>query len=252
MKVSPIIVSSWFSQISYRKLTILIFSLIVIFSLIGFFPFLSLLLEPTSEPLNVFISNTTDSQATVSWITTKATKGVVLISEDGKFPVLPIFTNQLYKDDVEKRLKKQSFHTTHHVTITNLRSPKNYHIGIYQGLKRVYQGRFTTVALLDYLSSPIPVYGKVLSTNKTPIVGAIIYFRAKEGNLYSSVLSTTTNTQGRWIVDLANLRSQSLKEPFKITDKTYEEVVVEAGVRGRGKATTTFSQDNPWPDIILK
>lgn len=204
------------------------------------------LIEPSGPPQNVLISNVTDHQVTITWTTQKPTKGALLVSDNGKFPILPIFT-KVFKDDGEKLLGKMNFYPTHKVTIDNLEPNKSYQFRIYQGWKKKYQGNFTTGPALSSINTPNPVYGRVISQDKKPVIGALVYFSASG----SSLLSTLTNNEGRWSMDLANLRSRDLKNPFKIASSSAEMVIVDNS-KTRVKATTTTKQDNPWPDIILK
>lgn len=211
------------------------------------------LIEPSSNPQNIMVTNLTEHQATVSWTTAKPTKGLIVISEDGKFPLLPNFAKKTYKDDGEKNLKRQRFYTTHHITIGDLAPDKTYQYLIYQGWKKKVRGSFTTGPVLTSLAPPSPVYGKVLSADrKTPLIGAIIYFQTDTGKEKSALLSTLSNSEGRWSLDLGNLRSKNLKSSVNLASKSAELVVVEAGSHGKGRAVTLLGKDKPWPDIILK
>lgn len=227
--------SSFFGALKYFIFLILI--LLGIYYIFLFF----FIIEPSSQPQNVFISNITNGQATISYTTKTPTKGTVLISKDGKFPALPLFVNPT-KDDGEKNLKKSGFYTTHHITLTNLESKTIYKFRIYQRLRKVYDGQFKTNTVSSSLSSPEPVYGKVLTVDKKPIIGAIVYLQVENEASKSALLSTLTNNEGGWSIDLANL---------SLDDYTKEMVVVEAAELGRGKAYTTPGKDRPWPDILI-
>ncbi len=231
------------------KRLFLILGLIVLSLL--FLAYLLKLIEPSSDPQNILVSNITDRQATVSWTTTKATRGIVILSEDGNFPLLPIFT-KTYKDDGEKKLSRQRFYTTHHVTAGGLNPNKRYKFLIYQGWKKMIRGEFATGPILSAISAPNPVYGRVISSKKTPLVGALIYLQAETDRKKSAVLSTITNAEGRWNLDLGNLRTGDLKLSYKIATSSVEMVLAEGANQGRGKAFTKSGKDQPWPDIIIK
>lgn len=235
--------------LNLRQLIYIPLSLIFFFAI---FYYLTRLIEPTSPIQNLFVTNISDQQVSLTWITQKPTKGEVVISEDGKFPLLPILGKKTYKDDGEKNLNRTGFYTTHQITINELTPNKTYQYLIYQGWKKVYQGSFKTAPTLSSLSAPNPVYGRVLSSDKkSPAVGAIVYLQAKTGKNSSALLSTLTNIEGRWSVDLGNLRTKDLKLNFKVSSSSAEQVVVESGTKGKFKATTAFGKDKPWPDIIL-
>jgi len=157
----------------------------------------------------------------------------------------------LQKDDGDKSLPRPGFYTTHHVTLENLKSGKTYTFAIYQGIGKKYIGRLTTAQALSSLPSPNPVYGRVLDKNKKPIVGAMVYLRAKNGSKSSTLLSALTNLSGRWSLDLGNLRTEDFKSAFPTSASTVEEILIYAGTKGTGKATTSPGKDKPWPDLIV-
>ncbi len=104
--------------------------------------------EPYSPPKNVLISNITDHQATVSWTTDKATRGEVVVV-------------------VEKDKRGKSYlHTFHLVTIGNIEPKKEYQFKIYQGMRKVYEGRLQTGSQLASISMPNPIYGRVVEEDK--------------------------------------------------------------------------------------
>lgn len=212
------------------------------------------LIEPAATPQNIFFTNLTDHQATITWTTAKPTRSLIIASKDGKFPLLPlaIFGQAMSKDDGEKLLSKQGFYTTHHVTVEKLDPNTTYYFRIYQGLKNIYQGKFTTGPTLTTLTAPNPIYGRVLTSDKKPAAGALVYFQEKQESSPSALLSTLTNQQGRWSLDLGNLRSANLKTSFPAKAKNIKEIVVEAGSKGKVKFATTSAQLNPAPDILLK
>ncbi|MDO8638165.1 MAG: fibronectin type III domain-containing protein [Candidatus Daviesbacteria bacterium] len=206
------------------------------------------LIEPSSPVLNLLTTNITDHQVSISWTTDKPTKGLIVISENGKFPLLPTFAKITYKDDGEKNLKREGFYTTHHITVGKLDPNKTYQYLIYQGWKKMVGGSFMTGSALSSISAPDPVYGRVLGADKkTGVIGALVYFQASS----SAVLSTLTNTQGGWSVDLGNLRTRDLKMIYPLASESGELLVVETG-KGKFKAETTMGKDKPWPDIIVK
>lgn len=214
--------------------------LIVLSVLIILIPVISFFLEPTSPPQNILISNITDHQATISWITEKPTKGKILLNKN------------FWLDDWDKINKNEHLYTSHHVTVKNLEADKVYQFKIYQGLRGKVEGKFKTTKSLDTLSYPNSVYGKVILENEKPAVGVIVYLRLVTPTEKSAVLSTLTNKEGRWSLDLANIRSEGKLAPMNIPLKSTEQIIVEGGVQGRVKAQTEYGKDKPWPTVILK
>lgn len=230
-----------------------IFWIFLVFIAVIAFLFYSLkLIEPSSSPKNILFSNITDHQVTVTWVTDKPTRSKIYLSKDGKFPLLPFLSKDLYKDDGEKTLNKTNFYSTHKITVGDLEPNKTYEFRIYQDWKRIYQGTLRTGSTLNSINTPNPVYGRVLlSDKKTPAVGALVYLQVVQGATSSAMLSAMTNSDGRWSLDLGNLRSKDLKSPFKTASSSAEMIVVEIA-KGRFKAETKPGKDEPWSDIILK
>lgn len=212
---------------------------------------LTKLLEPSSPVLNLTLSNQTDHKVSISWVTQKPTKGEVLISKDKNFPGVSIFTPK-HKDDGEDALRKSYLYTTHHVTLRDLEAKQNYYFRIYQGLKKVYEGSFTTGSVLGSLPAPDPVYGRIIGVDKKPLIGALVYLQVWDTKGKSSILSTLTNKAGRWSLDLGNLRTKSLDLMYSVSSSSSEKLIVSAGAKGRASAESTKNKDKPWPDIVLK
>lgn len=225
----------------HKKLLIFIPILLILLPLLTIL-FLYIV-EPFSQPERVYITNVSDHQATISWVTNKATKGEVLLSS----------ASTSYKDDGEKKLKTTDFYTTHYVTLPDLEPETKYQFQIYQGMKKAYQGEFVTGPTLSSLSTPDPVYGKVVLANgKVPITGALVYLTVKNKDNLAATLSTLTNKAGGWSIDLANLRTINLKNRFPVATNSSELLIVEAPGLTQQKLTSKPSQDKPWPDIVLR
>lgn len=221
----------------------------------GIFGYLTIsyLIEPVSSPQNVFVSNITDGQAVISYTTSKSTRGTVIASSKGKFPFLPILATNLAKDDGEANLTTIGFYKTHHITVGKLLKEQSYQYRIYQGWHQVYQGSFKTGAVLPILNTPDPIFGRVVTkNNKTGVAGAIVYLQAGKEASPSSVVSTLTNQDGGWTIDLANLRTGDLKNAFQAADDTVKEILVDAGDQGRVKTQAQSLTGQAWPEIILK
>lgn len=232
-----------------RKSWTLIISFFVLIGLIVLID-LVIFIEPSAKPVNVLISNVTDRQATVSWTSGKATRSIILISDNNQFPLAIIFAKKA--DKYEESAVQQGFYTIHSITLTDLKPNTSYNYRIYQGFKAAYQDSFQTGPTLDIILTPHPVYGKIKEVGKNPVVGAIIYLQlvSPEGTK-SALLSTLSNQEGGWTIDLANARSANLQTPFPFDEKITEEITVERAT-GRVKESTSSGKDQPWPDVILR
>lgn len=79
----------------------------------------------------------------------------------------------------------------------------------------------------------------------------LIYLQAQNEGTKSATLSTLTNREGRWSLDLGNLRTSDLTKGFSINSKTEEVIIAQIDANNRFKAQTKSGFDQPWPDIIL-
>ncbi len=230
---------------------LIIFTVILV--LIGLFIYTLRLIEPTSGVKNLATTNITSDSVTLTWITDQPTKGAVVISASDNLPVLPFLAPITFRDDGEKSLYREGFYITHQVTITGLTPARTYNFRIFQGWKKAYQGKFSTAPVLSSLSLPDPVYGLVTEADqKTPIAGALVFLKAKKSTSTSNLLSALTNQEGRWQLDLSNLRTQDLKNSYQVSKNTLEEIVVDIG---NGKVTTiktTPDFDTPAPIVVIK
>lgn len=231
------------------KLKSILFGFVTLLAVSLFLFYLLKLVEPSITPLNVIVSNVSDHQVAISWVTTKPTKGEIVVSSDGKFPLLPVFASQVYRDDGEKSLKTTGLYLTHHITVGKLKPNKVYYFRIYQGLKRKYEGRFRTGSALTKLNPPNPVYGKIVKKDKkTPVVGALVYLWVSTEASNSAFLSTLTNNEGRWSMDLSNIRTTDFKSSFKLQRNSEEGMIIDSGAV-RVKAQTVLGKDKPWPNL---
>lgn len=238
-----------FKILKYFRFVFFIFlGVLIILTFIFLFSFI---FEPTSKPLNIILSNQSSHQATISWITKKPTRSTVFVTSSKNLPFLPFFI-KLEKDDGEKNLVKRGFYETHHVTTGSLLENTKYQFVIFQGLRKVSQGTFTTGPNASSINTPNPVYGKVLNADKkSPSVGSIVYIRVIDKKNRSSLLSTLTNVEGRWSIDLGNLRTKDLKNIFPISKDSIETAIIEAGSKGRFSIESKPGKDKPWIDVIL-
>lgn len=203
------------------------------------------------SPSAVLVTNLTDKGVSISWTTPILTKGLVVISEDGKFPVLPMFT-KTYEDDLSKNLKGDWSFRTHHVTINNLRPKTKYKFRVYRGIVfNVFEGEFQTGIALSSPSVPQLVYGKVLKASKEGLAGVLVYFQIQEGKVKSLIQSTLTNSSGGFTFDISSLRRQNLDSYFEASDSAQEIVIVNDGSNPPVSIKAEKGKDKPLNDIIL-
>lgn len=201
-------------------------------------------------PDNVFISNISEDQATISWVTKRPSESKVLLSTSDKFPILPFFS-RVYKDDKDNNNKK-GLYGIHHVTVKNLLPSRTYRFGIYLGFKKLRQVKFTTAQQpLEDKSSNI-VSGRVVLKDQTGLGGVNVYLRAQTASSSSSLLSTFTDVGGQWNLDLAKLRTSDLTLKFNVDEQVKQQLIIEAGSLGGYELSTKSASLRVWPTITGK
>lgn len=225
--------------------------IVVCIVVIGLFLFV----EPQSKVERLLISNISDTGASVSWVTASATKGAVRIVPDKqKFPLFEL-TADSHLDDRDAAGRREHFFTQHHVTLSDLAPNTTYTYRIYQGWRQVGEGRLRTGSSLSAPSAPNLVYGTVVKADKkTPQIGSLVYLRLhdEKQKKSSAVLSTVTNQQGRWSIDMSQLRTADGKKVFTYDADTVEQLIVSASQQKTVKANTKIGADKPWPVMIVK
>lgn len=164
--------------------------------------------EKTSAPLNVTVSNLSNSQATLTWYTEIPVKGSVLISESPNFPLNTFFSKNMHPNNRDQGLSRSSYQN-HFVTIDDLSENKKYYFRIYEGVYSQFQGSFTTGPSLEPTKLKWEVQGQVLQPDgKTPVSNEIVYYQLvnRQGN--SATLATLTDDQGFYQFNISGLRSR--------------------------------------------
>jgi hypothetical protein len=110
-------------------------------------------------------------------------------------------------------IEEEARYYTHHVTVTDLDPEKTYHIRV--GDKFVSLATdvdsVTTFQQLEQVEEPIPIFGRILSSDGSSSGDSIIYATfsngkdAKESILYSGV----TNEEGGWYLDGSYIRTDT-------------------------------------------
>lgn len=224
-----------------------VFVVIIVFVVLLTLVLLFLFIQPAVKNEKVFVSNISEKQATLSWVTkTPAAEWVLVTEQDNRFA-------RVFKDDKETFFLPVKASNLHYVTFANLDPNKTYKYKIYQNLKEVSSGTFATAPQSAGAKTIKIVSGQVLSADqKTPASGVIVYLQLLEGAQQSTLLSTVTDQQGKWQANILGAQTADLKNDFKIASKSAGLVVVESG---SGRFSTRFAVSNNTksvPDIILK
>jgi hypothetical protein len=209
--------------------------------------------SPPFFPQDVFISNLTPNSASVSWSTKVPVESIVLLSDSESFPFLPFLSKERFYDDKDKYFKEPNKYRLHHVTAGNLLPGTTYRFGIYVGLKRVRQVKFTTPQNSLDSKTPSIITGKVLHTDgQTQAAGLNVYYIVTSGDNSSTLLSTISDPDGIWLFDAAKFYTKDLSGSLKVQDNLNQIVTIDASPLGKYEISTTSASLKQWPTVTLK
>jgi len=202
--------------------------------------------EASLTPKQVRITNVTDTGFSVSWVTDKATTGVVKYGTE---------TNSLKNqvlDDRDQLSGDAGAFEVHHVTAKNLKSSTKYYFKLESGGKQFdNQGKLFEITTAQVLGSPPaadPVYGTILTPAGSPAEGVVVYISVAN----AAPLSALAKTNGNWALSLSTARAADLSSYLSYdTQATIVNILAQGGKLGTAPAITTTSNDSPVPDISL-
>lgn len=184
---------------------------------VGFLVFFAWLIS--SPARNVRISNITSNSLTLTWNTNKAVRGCVIN----------------YKLLVTCDLPGNRL-TTHFVIVKGLEPKTKYNFLIQNGLLFKVVGGETSEVSQKTPSAPNPAYGQVALADKITLVPFANVFVTVGGKL----LSTFSNTEGGFSLDLGDIRDQ---RAFLLE--------VDAGVKGSAKKPFYAGEYQPMGVITI-
>lgn len=266
---SRVLVMSFKTQIILRRIAkvILLFTGLGLLGYAGYLTYLSI----SFRPYNVRVTNVTDSSFSVSWVTDSPMKGVVYYKETDSVLPGPLgwvssesavddrdfakaqgkcvedFNSNAVEDmsddftvsgdnfDCENiEVKEYGKYYTHHVTLKNLDSEKEYFFKVGDGYlswgldssrqvvdedeyPTVTEFSMKTFSILDSVEEPNPAYGSVIGVVKEgenygedEDVDALVFARlvSFDTDSESTLLSSVTNSSGGWYVDKSMVRQE--------------------------------------------
>ncbi|OGG15032.1 hypothetical protein A2773_02100 [Candidatus Gottesmanbacteria bacterium RIFCSPHIGHO2_01_FULL_39_10] len=199
--------------------------------------------DTTLIPSNMHLTNISDSQFSVSWMTSTDTTGYIEYSSDkSKWEVA--FDDR----DVDGKAKNYS---VHHVNVKNLKENTPYYFRIISGGTRYdNEGKFFQQDTGPKLATSLslnPAYGVIYDENDKEVAGAIIYLTLGKG----LPLSTLIKDKGTWLIPLNNVRTQDLLSRPTLQEP---EVIQISVLHKDGKtsyATTDTNNASPVPSMNL-
>ncbi|MEW6607269.1 MAG: fibronectin type III domain-containing protein, partial [bacterium] len=199
----------------------------------------------------VRITNQTDAQFTVSWVTSQSTTGYI------KYGTNIADLNKIGDDD-----RGQSFSgQTHYVTVKGLEPEKIYYFDVVSG------GVVDNNSGNHYISQTGPsvlasgsdlVYGQVFKQGGAVLAkNSIVYLELKDNDgqdspLTSAIASALVQDNGYWMADLVNFRTLNLSAPFEYSPM--DDLVcifVQGANEGIGSEIVMTANDSPASPVEL-
>ncbi|MFH1863882.1 MAG: fibronectin type III domain-containing protein [bacterium] len=191
------------------------------------------------SPKDVRISNISDSSVTVSWITDKATTGVV------KYGSGESSANSIAKEETGAES------LTHMSKLTGLKTDTTYFFEIVSGGKNFdNNGVLWQIRTAPSIPDPkrnIIISGNILTPTGNPAKNAIVYI-----SVSGSLLSTLTSQNGSWLIPISYARTVNLSSYVDIDPSaTLLEITAQAGQSEIATAQIYPQSANPTPAMIL-
>lgn len=204
-----------------------------------------LLAGPSDEPLDVRITNISDSSFTVSYITDGPSAGTLNVGSN------PAQLNLLVLDDRDQLSQTISSRKTHIISVRNLDEDSTYFFSINSGSKNYLNNGSSysvkTGGLInDNPTGQIPISGKVLMPEGLAVSDGIVYVKIEGAQDLSGFLKN----DGTYTIPLNNLRSSSFNSYANLLESTQINIEIISENKS-ANAQVTLDQINPVPTMSL-
>ncbi|MEW6619556.1 MAG: hypothetical protein AB1422_09550 [bacterium] len=193
----------------------------------------------------IMVSNITDSQMTISWVSDEPEIGLIKYGETK--------TTQIAYDD----RGSNTVSTIHHITLVGLSPQTPYRCQVISGETVLKDFEITTGVSLIPTGNDL-VYGKVIDAEGNALDNeAIVYLKLQDNDNQgdedeSALYSVLANSGGYWYTNLVNFRTADLTKSFKYSAKgDFLLIQVEGGQLGGKVLKINTKDDTPAPDVVL-
>ena len=196
-----------------------------------------------SEPVNIRVSNTTDSLVSISWLTETATEGNVRYGLHGKAIENTSHDDRVLNTNLDK-------YTLHHVTIRGLDPESRYQFVVtaegqeYNNDGKPYEFETFVAATLSQLG---PATGEVKLANGESATGSIVFSQLDGATL----LSTLVGQDGSWVQPLNIAYDIASKQPVSEGEAKTLNLYVLSQDGKEAQVLTDTDHDFPAPAIII-
>ncbi len=207
-------------------------------------------LSSQNIPEKIIVSNVSEKQFTVSWVTQEATSGFI------KYGLEQTMLENVVLDDRDQRSGERGKFKTHFVTLKDLQPEKTYYFKIGSGLEaeeNVYDNNgqpYSIIAgpVLTTSQETRILSGRILTEDDKPALETIVYLAAAN----MAPLSTLTDNSGRWAIFLNKARTKDLTE-YTVFDVEASILKIEA-LNGEKDLEAVILTKNAFPaipDLVL-
>jgi len=226
-----------------------IVGILLVLSVIGIIAFFEWFEKsPTSAsgsivPVNIQLTNISDTSFSVVWVTGLPATGVVSVSSGKLAPMT-------YVDDRDTNGKLNRY-TTHMVTVRSLTPSTQYAFRLLSNGKSFTNNgspySISTASIIQSGTSGLePAYGIINDTKGSPLSDAIILLTLEQGQ----VLSTLTSASGSWLIPLSLARTLLLDRYIDGSERRTETIRVVWNDQEASAITDTLN-DSPVPTMVL-
>ncbi|MCA9385029.1 fibronectin type III domain-containing protein [Candidatus Dojkabacteria bacterium] len=234
-------------KIAFGVLGSLVFALLLFF-VISYFTGRSVSVS------NVKLTNVTSNGATVVWTTDKPVKGSVVVNDQEYYDDRNIEETDVgeYRYMLEKAVDRY----THSVTIRNLSPEASYDFSIkVNGVEKGVNGStFSTLPVVEAISSPEPVYGQIFMDDGSRVNDGVVVFQKSGINGEVSQYRSSVVADGTYSLDIQNLYNVERTELFSEMASDIE--IFDYFVRGEkgileASQTVGVDGDQPVADMYV-
>jgi len=201
--------------------------------------------SPSTEPINLTITNVSDTSAKVIWQTATATTGMVTLKTKSNTKI-----SAYDERDVAGKLIK---YTAHSVAVKNLQPNTTYDMNVLSDGKQfpakdkpAYTLQ-TGPTIMDTTSSGFePSYGMVKTNDGKPAGGGLLIVTLED----SQPISTLITGSGSWIIPLNFIRTKDLSRYVPAKSQMTETITIYYDTQITGGITDT-DNDAPVGDMTI-
>lgn len=196
---------------------------------------------PDSQPLNLTVTNITDTSFTIVFTTTALSEGVINIQN--------VQSNSIILDDRDKKNGASNKYYSHHITVPFLKEKTQYKFKLIVAGKEYSDPSYTVTTGGKIASSPPrqnPLFGKVLLPDSSPGSDTVILVSSPRSQLASAV----TDTKGEFILPTNSLRDNTYDNYLILSqDESFKVDAFRQDMKA--VATAPFSIAQNLPPITL-